>query len=198
VLSAGAEGLRAVAQPCSLTVLVPVVFAAIAARGRWAAVGGALLAGVFGGWVYVAGWYQPGDGAEQLSGVVMLAGLVGLVVATWRELAVPPAATAAIAAGVTLIATTWWRPCVGPELGAMLTRAPGNPWSQLLPTAAFMTGMLVPVLVVGLLATLWPLPTRVAGPVTAGGAVVAGVLAGAVALGHRDAVVSELVRLTLG
>jgi cytochrome c-type biogenesis protein len=88
----------------------------------------------------------------------------------------------------------WWRPCVGVELGSILTGAPREPWGQLFPTIGFMFGISTPLILIGLIyAALNPsvgLSTKI-GWVGSGLGVLLGV---SVIAGQHGEIVSRLFR----
>ncbi len=198
-----AEAVRATAQPCTFLLIAPTLAAVLAAGARWQAVAGALAGGVIGGW-FVADNRIVLDGAWlRLSGLVAMAGFVLLVSPAARRV-VPgagrldePEAQAGVVGALTLLATMWWRPCVGEQLGIILNGAQHGLADQLLPMAAYMVGALVPVaIVVALRYVIEPsdhLAHAVGWVFAAAGVVVAGSLVA----GQHDDVVVTLTRWTL-
>jgi cytochrome c-type biogenesis protein len=164
VIDAFVEGVRSIVQVCHLVILVPVALTIVAARGRWQAVVGAVLGVVLGGWIFVAGWISLSDLALRVSAILLIAAVVVLGAPRLfghDEIIRSPFAVGAITAAAAMLVTQWWRPCVGEELGSMLTKAPDQPGSQLLPTTGFMLGISLPLIAIGLLYAAWP-----PGPVT--------------------------------
>jgi cytochrome c-type biogenesis protein len=102
-------------------------------------------------------------------------------------------ATAGLSALVGAIVTQWWRPCVGVELGAILTGAPDDPWRFLLPTVGFMLGVSIPLFALGLVVAAWKPATRVATTGSWIGCALAIVLAASVIAGHHGEIVARLV-----
>lgn len=165
MIDAFVEGVRSIVQVCHLVILAPVALTIVAARGRIEAVSGAVGGIVFGGWVFAAGWVTLSDGALRFSAVLLLAAVVVLGAPQLfgrDEIVRHTAGRAGIAFGVGALVAQWWRPCVGEELGSILTNAPDRPWSQILPTTGFMLGISLPLIAIGLVYAAWP-----PGPTTA-------------------------------
>lgn len=161
MIDAFVEGARSIVQVCHLVILAPVGMIVVAGKGRWATVGGALLGVVLGGWVFVTRWVVLSDGQLRASGMfvalaTVLVGVplvIGRVRDGWDGSSSSAWTAAGLAAAVAVVVTLWWRPCVGEELGDILTSAPGEPVGQLLPTIGFMLGIAIPILGIGLLYT---------------------------------------------
>jgi cytochrome c biogenesis protein CcdA len=97
---------------------------------------------------------------------------------------------------VTFVATQWWRPCIGSELGSILTASRDGFAGQLPGMAAYMLGAMIPVLVtVLIIRAIDPSSARalVAGRIAA---VVGVIVAGALAIGRHDELVTALTRWT--
>lgn len=159
MIDAFVEGVRSIAQVCQLVILAPVAFTLVAMQGRRQAVVGAVIGVVLGGWIFAAGWIGFSDLALRVSAALMIAGIVVLGAPQLfgrDEIVRSPVAIGAITGGVAALVTQWWRPCVGAELGTILTRAPDHPVSQFPPTAGFMLGMSLPLIAIGLLYVVWP------------------------------------------
>ena len=149
MLPAFAEAVRATTQPCTLLLLVPPLMMAVITRGRWAPFAAMGIGAVLGGWLFIANVVALSPAQLQLGGL-LVAAATGLTVAapTVPQLAwasTPNAETGA-AGGVAFVATLWWRPCVGVELGSILTAARSGVVGQLGGITAYMLGALVPVL----------------------------------------------------
>ena len=164
MIDAFVEGTRSIVQACHLVILVPVAMLVLAARGRWQASVGAVVGIVLGGWVFATRWLVLDDAQIRWSSLLVLLIAVGLgasFVAERRSPDFDPDARpvvwgAAAAVGVgAFVTTTWWRPCVGSELGDILTNAPDRPWAQLLPAAGFMLGVSLPIVLLGLGLAAW-------------------------------------------
>ena len=197
MIDAFVEGVRSIVQVCHLVILAPVALSIVAARGRWQAVLGAVAGVVLGGWIFAAGWFTLSDAMLRLSAILLIAGVVALGaphIFGREEIIRSPLGVGVLTGGVGLLVTQWWRPCVGEELGSILTNAPDQPWSQLLPTFGFMLGVSVPLIAIGLLYAAWP-----PGPVTATrlgwvGSGLTVVLGVSVIAGQHGEIVSRLFR----
>lgn len=208
MLDAFVEGVRSITQACQLVVLVPVAALVLAGRARAAVVGAAVGGVVLGGWLFVTRSLVLDDTAIRWSGllVVALVVAVGLpalaetstVAGRWlpsgalRPLRHPALAPAAVAL-VAVVATTWWRPCVGEQLGRILTSAPDEPVAQAPATFGFMLGMALPLVAVGLLVAAIRPPARplAIGSLAAGGVTI--VLAASVVAGQQGEIVAQLL-----
>ncbi len=201
MIGAFAEAVRATLQPCTLLLLVPALAVVVATRCRWWSLVAAAGAAVIGGWSLAAGWIVLDGFWLQWSAVFVLAVLLLAVLGPVRPRfgwAADARFEAPAVGGVTLLATLWWRPCVGTELGAILTASRGDLAGQLAGMAAYMLGALVPVaLVVLLVRTIDLRGRRLTATAWAGGALGI-VVAGALAVGRHDEVVGVLDRLTTG
>ena len=159
MIDAFVEGVRSIVQVCHLVILAPVALTIVAARGRWESVVGAVGGVVVGGWIFATGWMTLSEPLLRASAVLLIA--AGVVLGAPRlvgrnEIVQSPAAIGAISGGVAALVTQWWRPCVGEELGSILTNAPDQPWSQFLPATGFMVGISLPLVAIGLLYAAWP------------------------------------------
>lgn len=200
MVSAFAEAVRATVEPCTLVLLVPPLVAATLTRGRPVALAAIAVGAVGGGWVFAAnivflnGWELRLTGLLALAAIVVLAAAPHTPRLSWARGPVP---TAAIAGTVTFAATLWWRPCVGDELGTILSEASRSLPSALPGMTAYMLGAMAPVVLVGLILRALE-PSARAMTWIAGPAVVAGIgLTGLLALDrHRD-LVGTLTRWTL-
>ncbi len=163
MIDAFVEGVRSIVQVCHLVILAPVALTIVAARGRWPSVAGALFGVALGGWLFVTNRFGSITDAQlRITATV----LIVLVLAigfpamferdrpTWLrragEIVQSPAPTFGITAVVATMVTQWWRPCVGVELGSILTNGPRDPWGQLLPSTVFMLGVATPLVLLGL------------------------------------------------
>ena len=97
------------------------------------------------------------DGAPTVtpvSGLLAAAAVVLLIVAPYvvqLHWAADRRVQAGFAAGLAFLGTLWWRPCVGEELGVILTGAANDGVAgELLGMAAYMLGAMVPVVIVAL------------------------------------------------
>ena len=199
MLPAFAEAIRATVQPCTLLLVLPSLVMAVITRGRWAPFAAICVGAVLGGWLFISNVVALSDVQLQMSGA-LVAGIIGVVIAAprvpWLHWAGAPWAYTALAGIVSFIATLWWRPCIGTELGAILTAARRGVPGQLPAMTAYMLGAVIPVLAVVLVVrTIDPSPaaTRRASWFAGG---VGLVVAGALAVGRHDELVTALTRWT--
>lgn len=150
-----AEALRATAQPCTFLLIVPTMAAVIAGRARWQVFVAATAAAIVGGWILADNELLLEGGLLRVSAVAVVIATAALVLPLpgGRTPSTPdwlgrPWAQAGIVAFIVLIATQWWRPCVGTELGAILSDAQFDLTGQLVPMAFYMLGAMVPVAVI--------------------------------------------------
>ena len=137
MISALGEGITQSLLPCSWILLVPAVALGWATR-RVAILGTFAGAAVLTAWIAVAGWIVP---PLWLAGVTLLVGGV-----LWWRLGPGYGAAAMIGVG-----SAWaWRPCVGPELGEVLTTAQYDPPAALGGLAMFLVGVVAVGLGIGL------------------------------------------------
>ena len=153
MLPAFAEAVRATTQPCTLLLLIPQLSMAVITKGRWAPFAAICVGAVLGGWLFIANVMALSSAQLRLSGV-LVAVTIGLVAAapSVPQLAgfAGPGAETGAAGGVAFVATLWWRPCVGVELGAILSGARAGLVGQLGGITAYMFGALIPVLAAAL------------------------------------------------
>lgn len=201
MFGAFAEAVRATTQPCTLLLLAPVLAVVAATRCRWHSLAAALAAAVAGGWMFAAGWIVLDDVGIRITALAVTAALVALVVAPRVGRLAGAAATRLhpiAVAGVTLIATLWWRPCVGTELGVILTGARDGLAGQLPGMAAYMLGAMAPVALIVFAAHALGPRDRAVGVAMWVGATLGVAVAGALVIGRHDEVVVALTRLTTG
>lgn len=201
MLSAFAEAVRATTQPCTLLLLAPVLAVVIATRCRWQSLAAAVVAAVVGGWVFAANSIVLDNVQVRVSAALVVAALVLIALATrveWLAWAADTRVQTAAVGGVTFVATLWWRPCVGTELGLILTGAQDGLAGELAGMAAYMIGAMAPVALVVLLARTISLQDHALTIASWVGATFGIVIAGALLVGRHDAVVVALNRLTTG
>jgi hypothetical protein len=199
MLAAFFEAIRATTQPCTLLLVFPPLVMAIVTRGRWSAFVATCAGAVLGGWLFIANVVALDRWQLQLSGALVVAAIGATIaapsIARLRWVAAP-GVEAATAGLVTFAATLWWRPCIGEELGAILTGARVGLLGELPGITAYMLGAMTPVLAIVLaVRAIDPSATatrRVAR--LAGGFGV--VVAAAVAIGRHDELVTTLTRWT--
>ena len=205
MIDAFVEGVQSVRQVCHLVVLAPVALTIIAARGRWPAVAGAIVGVVIGGWFFVTNRFGNITDTELRTTATLMILLVTAMAIphlfgedkpAWLQRSgavVQSDAGVGIASGaVALMVTQWWRPCVGVELGSILTNGPRDPWGQLLPSAGFMLGVALPLLVIGLVYAAANASDRYTQPLAWGGAALCGVLGLGVLAGQHGEIVAKL------
>ncbi len=199
------EGVRSIVQVCHLVILAPVALTIVAARGRWPAVSGAVLGVVLGGWLFVTNRFGSITDAQLRATAALVIVLVTLLAFPslfdrdrpgWLrpvgKAVQSSVATFGISSIVAAMVTQWWRPCVGVELGSILTNGPRSPWGQLLPTTGFMLGISIPLLLLGLVyASVKPPPLATTRLAWMGSALTA-VLALSVMGGQHGEIVSRL------
>jgi hypothetical protein len=199
VLPAFFEAIRATTQPCTLLLLLPPLVMAIVTRGRWSAFAATCAGAVLGGWLFIANVVALDRWQLQLSGALVVAAIGAAIAApsfVRLRWVATPGVEAATAGLVTFAATLWWRPCIGEELGAILTSARMGLLGTLPGVTAYMLGAMMPVLAV-VLAVRAIDPSAPAahrlGRVAGGFGVV---VAAAVAIGRHDELVTTLTRWT--
>lgn len=193
------EGVRSVVLPCTIALILPGIVVVLAGVGRAVTVGSAyLVSTAVVIWLRSVGWFvwDPMGAGALVAAALVLAGVIAL---WWgaREGDDPVRmAVAATGSAVTgLVAATIWLPCVGPELGDLLSRARAEPWSVALPLMAFVVGALVPVIAaVAVVGLVGPQRNARLAPV---GLVLGVSLAVLIALGRHDDVAATLYRWSL-
>jgi cytochrome c biogenesis protein CcdA len=142
--AAFAEAVGSLMLPCSWTLVAPAFLAAAAGRWRYEVVAATAAGSMLAGAGRLAGWPTAPD---VLLGLVMAAAFLGLG-------SRPRAAAIASGGAVGAVAAMVWTPCVGPELGAILS-ADSSP-ATLAGIAAFMAGSAVPAVALVLVRRLVP------------------------------------------
>ena len=193
------EAIRATTQPCTLLLLLPPIVMAIVTRGRSVPFAAICAGAVLGGWLFVAnvvaldGWQLQLSGALVASAIGLMLVAPSVAQLSW---ATKPVVQASIAGFVTFVATLWWRPCIGEQLGAILTGARSGVPGELPGITAYVLGAMMPVLAVVLVMRtidLSPVAERRA-EWFAGG--IGLMVAAAVSLGRHDELVTTLTRWT--
>lgn len=196
-----AESIRATIQPCTFLLIVPTLTAVIASKARWQSLVAATVAAIIGGWILVDNRWILDGGALRGSALLVIALLALLVLPTerLRPLRFIPTTAwpqAAMVGVITLVATMWWRPCVGRELGDILNQDAFA--DQLVPMTAYMLGALVPAAAgVAIRYAIRPSASAMA-LVSWACALIGVVIAGSLVVGQHDDVVVVLTRWTLG
>lgn len=139
------EALRSGLLPCSYSILLlALVLLGLRKPGeRGEALGLFYLATVLLAWLPLAGVDLMLD--HRLGGAVVLGAGLALTAGRFR-------AGAGGAALVGAFAGATWLPCVGPELGSVLTRGLAEPSTAVLPMALYLAGVMVPSALIYLLA----------------------------------------------
>ena len=139
------EALRSALLPCSYSILLmALVLLGLRKRGERAEVLGLFyLATVLLAWLPLAGVNLMLD--HRLGGAAVLGAGLALTASRFR-------AGAGGAALVGAFAGATWLPCVGPQLGSVLTRGLVEPSTAVLPLALYLAGVMVPSALIYLLA----------------------------------------------
>ncbi|MEZ5377792.1 MAG: hypothetical protein R2733_14900 [Acidimicrobiales bacterium] len=188
------EGIASAPLPCSLTLLVPALAVALAARTESTA---GLLG--FGATAVGYSWLRFADRTEPLPSLtiagLVAAGAIVLVLPVVRRLDVVSALGGVL---VGIGAAALWEPCVGAEFGHLLDRLPSRGAVGFLLFAAYALGVLSPIVAIGVALHLLPdgitLPIRPAMLAVGTGALA--LLAFTVAIGQHDQVLGQLSRLS--
>lgn len=140
-----AEGVESLKLACSIVLLLPLVGVALLGRRRLPLIGVWIATSVLVAWLRFTTWWP--WAVESWPHIVGGVALIGLVIAAWKyDNGVID--TAAVAAASMM--TTWtWVPCVGRHLGEILNSARKAPWSQLPPTALYLVGLFIPLILFG-------------------------------------------------
>lgn len=192
------EGARSIVQPCQLVILAPVVAAVVAGRARWQVVVAAMAGVILGGWFFIARWAVLDETAIRWSSLLVIAAAAALamrragVIGGSGDSPTGHWIDASAAGMIALVVTTWWRPCVGEELGELLTRGPDEPWRALPGSWAYMLGVSLPILAIGLIAAAWNPGASAARRAGWAGAAVCATLAGTVVIGQHGEIVATL------
>ncbi|MCY3563542.1 MAG: hypothetical protein OXH26_06450 [bacterium] len=149
-MSLFAEGIRSSVLACSYSVLlVGLALVALRRKDRLAALG------MFAGFTILSAWIRAAGISNVLAGrvatVLLVVGGVALALMVNHRLAgLGGSALLGTFAGAT------WFPCVGEELGTVLTRAQGEAGVALLLLAVYLIGVMIPL--VAILAVVLYLP----------------------------------------
>lgn len=151
-MSLFAEGIRSSLLPCSYSVLlVGLALLLVRRRERMAVLG------IFAGFTILSAWIRASGISNALAGrvattVLVIGGLGLALLVNHRLVGLGAAALVGTFAGAT------WLPCVGAELGLVLTDAWYAPASALLPLGVYLVGVMIPlVAIMALLAYVRPL-----------------------------------------
>lgn len=192
------EGVEAVAQPCTLPLLISALVFIFAAG-----VNAPIAAFAHLGGVAMMAWLRftrlvtldVTDGPAVVAGVIVAASAMAIAFA--------PAGRRRLFAGVGAalggaVAAVVWRPCVGFELGSVLNDAPTDRVGTFIPVVLYVTGASLVSMVVALLPVAVP---RIGGWmaqrwVSTGGAIMGVVLGLLMAVGVWSDLVDEMLRLS--
>jgi hypothetical protein len=195
-----AEAVRATSQPCTFLLIVPVLAVSLSVGNRWRAALAVGAAAIVGGWLLAANRFVLDGWPLRIVALATCVAVVAVAEPTGRArypVLANEVVAASVAASVTLAATMWWRPCVGTELGVILTEAQRGLADQLWPMAVYMLGTMVPVAIVVLAHAVVDPPERIVRAVAWVGVALGLVVAGSLVAGQHDRVVATLTRWTL-
>ncbi len=140
-----AEGTESLRLPCSWLLVLPALGAALGGRRRAVLVTAVfVLVASTVAWLRFSGFWPLGDLANATQAVVGLAMLLAVGLASRTDSPLSHAGLAAVSG----IAGAWaWIPCVGPHLGDVINGAGVEPFNHIGGTLAFVTGLLVPFII---------------------------------------------------
>lgn len=149
-----AEGIRSSLLPCSYSVLLPALALVVLRKRERIDV-----LGVFAGATIASAWIRAAGISDLPAGrvvttLLVIGGLLSALLVNHRPAGLAAAALIGVFAGAT------WLPCVGEELGALLTRAPDDPATALLLLAVYLTGVMIPVVALVALLSYVPAARR--------------------------------------
>lgn len=184
------EAVRDLLLPCSLTLVIPGVSAALATKRDPLPVAAAGFVGIAAvGWLRSTG--QVGGAPEGL--IAFALGLLTVIAfgALWfDETGTGQRVTAGLVIGVTSAAI--WAPCVGEELGVILNNGPDNPFGVLVPFVLFAAGLALPSVGVALSRIGFNLPKALTRAVSMIGTAIGVVIGLLLATGLYSEVVTRL------
>jgi hypothetical protein len=187
------EGAKSAVLACSLGLLVPALGALLAVKAgfRFRSAAVFSVAAGIGAWLSVAGWTRWADSR------IVLAALVGggvLALSRGDRLVRLGGVT-----GVGVFAGMTWTPCVGEHFGTVLTTGIRDPWPALLPLVGYVVAVLFGTLILAALLDFVSGLDRVSTSDAMRGVGIGllGVLVLLVAFDRYDALLSELVRISL-
>jgi len=195
VVSLLVEGLESAWLPCSLILLVPGTAAILAAREQLIpATSGFAAAALILAWLRFSN--RGGDWPVGFAAVALIVAMVALVVPRMKNERFLAAAGGVLAGGAS---AELWEPCVGSEFGGLLNELPDRGASGFFLLAAYVIGVLAPL--IGVVAVVELFPRWILDPARSALAVVGGtvlsVLAVATAVGLHDDLVGQLIRWSL-
>lgn len=137
------EAIAAVTASCNLGVVVVALAAVAAGFGNVRVVAAVVVAAIVGGWLFAANVSVPlartgGTVVHAIALAILIAGVFAARKQIWLA--------AGIAAVAELLATAWWRPCVGSELADIINRGSDAFGSVAAGMAVYMVGLLTPAI----------------------------------------------------
>jgi len=202
VLALLIEGLESAWLPCSLILLVPGVAVLLASPDRVVTTTSSFFAASAAlAWARFS--ERGGDWPIGLSAIALMSAAVLLLAPVIDDRAAAGwaarlrAAVGGVLAGVA--SAELWEPCVGAEFGSLLNDLANRGLGGIVPTFAYVVGVLAPLIALASLIRL--LPNRLIDPARTVMAVVGGavltVMAVATAIGFHDELVDRLIRSSL-
>ncbi len=153
-MSLFAEGIRSSVLACSYSVLlVGLALVVLRRKDRMGALG------MFAGFAILSAWVRAAGISNLLAGrvatVLLVIGGLALALMVNRR----PAGLAGSALLGTFAGATWF-PCVGEELGTVLTRAQGEPGAALWLLGVYLIGVMIPLVAILAVAMYLPVVRR--------------------------------------
>lgn len=151
-----AEGIRSSVLPCSYSILLPAVALVVLRRSERIGV-----LWVYAGFTVVSAWIRAAGLstvlAERGASLLLVLGGLGLALLVDHR----PAGLGA-AALLGLLSGATWFPCVGEELGEVLTDAPDAPAIALARLAIYLMGVMIPLVITTAVLAYVPIVRRFA------------------------------------
>lgn len=148
------EGVESLRLPCSWLLIIPGAAVIVGARRRTILVTLIFaLVAITVAWLRFTALWPLGDvgGATQVG---LGAAILVTALLAWK---MDKAPTDGLLAGVAGLAGAWaWIPCVGPNLGNILNNARSEPFAHIGGTAAYLTGLFLPFIVLAAAGILFP------------------------------------------
>ena len=141
-MSLFAEGIRSSLLPCSYSILlVGLALLVVRKKERMGVLA------IFAGFTILSAWLRAGGISNILAGrmattLLVLGGLGLALMVSNRPAGLGAAALVGTFAGAT------WLPCVGAELGTVLTDAQNEPASAILPMGVYLVGVMIPLVAI--------------------------------------------------
>ena len=153
-MSLFAEGIRSSLLPCSYSVLlVGLALLVVRKKERMGVLG------VFAGFTILSAWLRASGTSNLVAGrlfttLLVIGGLALALMVNSRLAGLGSAALVGTFAGAT------WLPCVGAELGTVLTDAYYQPASAVLPLGVYLVGVMIPLVAITALLAYVPAVSR--------------------------------------